>query len=60
LVPPIIFVNRVPGIIPKLAGTFTSRVVNEHSTFLVNFTMSEGTSEASAAKKRKLGQRILY
>jgi hypothetical protein len=27
--------------------------------FFVNFTMSEGTSEASAAKKRKLGQRIL-
>jgi hypothetical protein len=24
----------------------------------VNFTMSEGTSEASAAKKRKLGQRF--
>jgi hypothetical protein len=24
------------------------------------FLVSEGTSEASAAKKRKLGQRILY
>ena len=28
--------------------------------FFVNFAMSEGTSEASAAKKRKLGQRKLY
>jgi hypothetical protein len=31
-------------------------VVTQH--VLVNFAMSEGTSEASAAKKRKLGQRF--
>ena len=41
-----------------LQGSENGRVVNEHSTFFVNFTMSEGISEASAAKKRKLGQRF--
>ena len=29
-----------------------------NTALFVNFTMSEGTSEASAAKKRKLGQRF--